>query len=314
MLAVFSNIMSVFAITFLGFTAVKLRWLPRESSQYFSKLMLDICSPCLIIYAMSQQEFSASTVTIVKQAMVMMLIVLTVSTVLAVPTVKILGVPKPNRGVYRDLLVLTNNGFMGYPLALAVFGQKGMFIMIIANAVFTLFMYSAGVYIMIYDHHKKLKLLYILKSIISMPVIASIAGLLIFYFGVSFPPPVENFLSSVGNMTIPLSMLVIGIQLSQSSVKQVLGNRTMSATIFIRLVALPLFFFLILVKAPIDPLVFCVIVFAMAMPSAAVTVILADLHGANAKLAAEGVFLTTLFSLITIPVAGMLLTGYLQLI
>ncbi len=314
MLAVFSNIMSVFAITLLGFIAAKFRWLPRESSQYLSKLMLDICSPCLIIYTMSQQEFSTATITIVKQAMLLMLIVLTISTFLAIPTVKILGVHKPNRGVYRDLLVLTNNGFMGYPLALAVFGQRGMFVMIIANAVFTLFMYSAGVYIMIYDHHKKLSLITILKSIISIPVIASVAGLLIFYFGISFPHPVENFLSSVGNMTIPLSMLVIGIQLSQSRVMQVLGNKTMSATIFLRLVALPLFFFLILLKAPIDPLVFCVIVFAMAMPSAAVTVILADIHGANAKLAAEGVFLTTLFSLITIPVAGMLLTGYLQIV
>lgn len=311
MLSVFSNIMSVFAITLLGFAAVKLKWLPKESSQYLSKLMLDICSPCLIIYAMSQQELSPSTVSVVKQAMLLMLLVLTISAFLSIPTVKLMKVTKLNRGVYRDLLVLTNNGFMGYPLALAVFGIKGMFLMIVANAVFTVFMYSAGVYLMIYDHHKKLHFLYILKSIISTPVIASIAGLFIFYYGISFPAPLENFLNSVGGMTIPLSMLIIGIQLSQSSVRQVLGNRAMTVTIFLRLIALPLFFFLILFKAPIDPLVLCIIVFAMAMPSAAVTVILADIHGANAKLAAEGVFLTTLFSLITIPVVGMLLTGYL---
>lgn len=311
MFSVFSNIMSVFAITLLGFAAVKLRWLPKESSQYFSKLMLDICSPCLIIYAMSQQELTPSTISIVKQVMLLMLLVLTISTFLAIPTVKLMKVTKTNRGVYRNLLILTNNGFMGYPLALAVFGIKGMFLMIIANAVFTVFMYSAGVYILIYDHHKKLNFLYILRSIISTPVIASIAGLFIFYFGISFPAPVNNFLNSVGGMTIPLSMLVIGIQLSQSSVRQVLGNRTMAVTIFLRLVVLPFFFFLILFKAPIDPLVFCIIVFAMAMPSAAATVILADIHGANAKLAAEGVFLTTLFSLLTIPIIGMLLTGYL---
>jgi len=314
MLSVFLNIMSVFAITSLGFTAVKFKWLPIESSQYFSKLMIDICSPCLIIYAMSQQELSPSTVSIVKQAMLLMLVVLVISTVLAIIIVKFMKVPKLNRGIYRDLLILTNNGFMGYPLALAVFGEKGMFLMIIANAVFTLFMYSAGVYIMIYDHHKKMNFLYILRSIISPPVIASIAGLFIFYCGISFPAPLENFLDSVGGMTIPLSMLVIGIQLSQSSIRQVMGNRTMSVTIFMRLVALPLLFFLILFKVPIDPMVLCIIVFAMAMPSAAVNVMLADLHGADAKLAAEGVFLTTLFSLITIPVAGMLLTGYLQML
>jgi hypothetical protein len=75
----------------------------------------------------------------------------------------------------------------------------------------------------------------------------------------------------------------------------------------LKLVLYPILFFGLLVWLPIQPLVLCIVVFAMAMPSAAVIPVLAEMYHANAKLAAQAVFITTMFSVITIPIIGILL-------
>ncbi|MBR0597565.1 AEC family transporter [Sinanaerobacter chloroacetimidivorans] len=311
MFMIFINILSVFSITLIGFVANKIKWLPLESSKYLSQILVNISSPCLVIYSMSQQDLTSDSLASVKQVMLLMLLMLVAGSILSVPIVKIMKVEKNDQGVYRTLLALTNNGFMGYPLALAVFGQAGLFLMIVANAIFCIYLYSVGLLLMLYDREEKMNAKDTLKSIFSIPVISCVIGLLIFIFGIEFSPVLENFLNTVGSMTIPLSMLIIGIQLAGSSIREVLQNRKLFLATILKLTVMPGILFLIFMSFHFIPLVFCVVVFAMAMPSAAVIVVLADIHGANSRLAAEGVFLTTLFSLISIPFIAILLTMYL---
>ena len=77
----------------------------------------------------------------------------------------------------------------------------------------------------------------------------------------------------------------------------------------LRLVAVPAFLFLLFLFLPLEPMALITVIFAMSMPMAAASVVLAELYGANARLAAEAVFLTTLLSLATLPVAALLLTA-----
>jgi predicted permease len=307
LILIFAKIFSVFSISLIGYAANKIKWLPAESTRYLSLLLVNIASPCLVLYSMSQQELNRETVTSVIQAAGLMMLALTAATLIAFFAVRIMKTPAADRGVYRTALVLTNCGFMGYPLVLAVFGDKGLFLTIIANSVFTIFTYSAGVLMLISGREEKLTLKAALKSILSAPVVASVVGLLIFVFGIPLPDLLVNFLDTVGGITIPLSMIIIGIQLAESKVKEVLGNRHIYEMIVLRLIVLPAALFVLFMWLPVNTLVFCIVIFIMAMPSAAVTPVLSEIYGVNAKLAAQIVFITTMCSLVSIPVVAMIL-------
>ena len=311
MLLIFAKILSVFSISLIGYAANKIKWLPIESTRPLSMLLVNISSPCLILYSMSQQELNESTVVSVTQVAVLTLLAFLAVTILSLLTVKIMEVPATDRGVYRALLVMTNNGFMGYPLALAVFGEKGLFLMIIANSISTIYYYSVGVVLLMSGREERLDLKTALKSIVSIPVIASLIGFMIFIFGIPIPELLADFLNTVGVMTIPLSMLVIGIQLAESKAREVLSNHHLYSTIIIKLIVFPAIVWGIFTLLPFTPFVLCIAVFSTALPSAAVIPVLAEIYDTNTKLAAQAVFITTMFSLITIPIWGIVLNLFL---
>lgn len=306
MFLIFAKILSVFSISLFGYIGNKLKWFPEESTKYFSLLLVNITSPCLVIYSMSQEELTGETLSSVVQTAGLMLLALIIATIISIVCVKLMRTPMADRGVYRFLLVLTNCGFMGFPLALAVFGKKGLFLMIIANAVFTFYAYSAGVIMLIYGSENGLTVKTAAKSLVSIPVVTSVIGILIFVFGIPLPSLLESFLDMVGDITVPLSMIIIGIQLAESKAMEILTNRYLFETIILKLIIIPAALFGIFMWLPVSPFVLCIVVFAMAMPSAAISPVLSELYDTNARLAAQGVFITTLFSLISIPVTALL--------
>jgi predicted permease len=260
---------------------------------------------------MSRQVLTKDTFASVTQSAGLMLLAMTVSALISIAVVKMMKVPQSDRGVYRMLLTFTNNGFMGYPLSLAVFGEDGLFLMIIANAIFMIYLYSVGIILLIYDKDGKMDIKSAMKSILSIPFITSAIGLLMFFFGIHLPFLVENFLKTIGDMTIPLSMLIIGIQLTESRVRDVLTNKYLYITMLLKLIVMPVLLFGLFVWLPFNSLAFCIVIFAMTLPSAAVIPVLSDLYGTNTKVASQGVFLTTMLSMITIPIYALLLTLYL---
>lgn len=311
MLIIFAKILSVFGITFIGYGANKIKWLPIESTKYLSLILVNIASPCLVVYSMSRQVLTEDTFASVTQSAGLMLLAMTVTALIAIAVVKWMKVPQSDRGVYRLLLTFTNNGFMGYPLSLAIFGEDGLFLMIIANAVFMIYLYSVGVIILIYDKDGKIDLKSAMKSIVSIPFLTSVIGLLMFFLGIHLPSLVDNFLKTIGDMTIPLSMIIIGIQLAESRIRDVLTNKHLYITMILKLIVLPALLFGIFMWLPFNTLAFCIVIFAMTLPSAAVIPVLSDIYGTNTKIASQGVFLTTMLSMISIPIYALLLTLYL---
>jgi predicted permease len=274
-------------------------------------LLINISSPCLVVYSLSQQELNRDSISSVVQTALLMLLALTAASALGYLFVKVLKMPAEDRGLYQAAQALTNCGFMGFPLALAVFGDKGLFLMIIANAVFTIFTYSAGVLMLISGKEERLTLKTAMRSILSIPVVSSIVGLVIFAFGIPLPSLLVDFLETVGNITIPLSMIIIGIQLAESRVGEVLTNRHIYEMIVLKLAVIPAALFVVFMWLPVNRFALCIVIFAMSMPTAAVTPVLAEIHGVNAKLAAQIVFITTMCSLITIPICGIILYNFL---
>lgn len=302
----------MFLIIFIGAFAYKLNWLPKESEKYLTTLMINIAAPCLVFYSMQAQDRTEVMAGKAVQSFLFMTAVMLGCSLIAIFIVKLLRAPKGDRGIYRLMIVFTNCGFMGYPLAEAVFGDEGLFLAIIANMAFNIVIFSAGALLLIYDQETTGTLKDTLKKILSIPLVSCTMGLFIFFLGIKFPPLIADTCEILGNMTAPLAMLLVGIQLSQSKVSKIIKNKRLLLVTVIRLVMVPAALFLGLQWVPVDPLVFCVVVFAMSMPAAAYISVLAVRYDSNKILAAEGIFLSTMFSLFTIPVVGMVLNLYLM--
>jgi predicted permease len=160
------------------------------------------------------------------------------------------------------------------------------------------------------------------KQFINVPVIASFVGLAIFFFRIPLPNFLDSSISIAGDMMTPLCMMVIGIQLTQSTVGSIIKNFRLVTASFVKIILLPLLVFVILLPFGIingangpllDPLIIAIIVLNAMMPTAAITVAVSEMYGSNVKLASEGAFLTTLFSIATIPLAAALVNHLLGL-
>jgi predicted permease len=314
---VFSRVAGVFAMVLIGFVANKLGWLPSESSKYLSKIVVNIAAPCAVLHSMSTQRMSSGAAGLMLELIALSFGLYFISWLCSLLAVALLRVKKEDRGVYGCFLTFSNNGFVGFPIVLAVFGATGLFYIVISNIAGIVLLYTLGIAMIkkdaaVISNRKAPKESFVsrLKAVFDVPLDAALISFAIFLLQVPVHEDLQDMLSSVGSMMAPLSMIIIGIQLAQSSFRDVALNPRLIVISAFRLAIIPFLAFLVLKLFNIDSLVRCVLILSSAMPCAALPVVFAQEYGANAKLAAEGTFLSTMFSMAGLPVACILLTLY----
>jgi len=207
-------------------------------------------------------------------------------------------------GVYQYIIIFSNVGFMGYPVIKAVLGKEAIFFTAIFNLPFNFFVFTVGTYLL--NKHNS-EYTFSIKSIISPPIIGVLTGLSLFLLRIKLPLPIFNTLDMLGGITTPLSMIVIGGLLAASPIKETFINKKLYLVSFIRLLVVPSVVYLLLSLYIKNPLLLGVPVVISAMPAASNTAIMAKSYDANDQLASQAVFLTTLISIITIPIVSALL-------
>jgi predicted permease len=344
------KVIGVFIIVFIGFLACKLGWLPVKSAIYLSKIVLFIACPCVLFLAIARQTYSMENIHT-------MLLLLAVSAVLYVLSYligflfcRIFRVPREDAAMYVNFSAVPNNGFIGIPVSLALFGQPILFMIALMNMVQAFSLYSFGTYLLRSNARKaarancgsdaecgekggrgdaeqdagstvakpvaRMDIKQILKDFFIPPVLGGIAGMVFYLFRIPVPGGVADVLEAVGSMMTPLCMMFIGIQLTESSPRRLFANKRLIAAALFRLVLIPALFFVILLPLwngslpiRIDALFLCAVMINFMTPIGAALPPLAEMYGSNAKLASEGVFLSTLLSMITIPVASIFLVA-----
>ncbi|MBQ9931885.1 MAG: AEC family transporter [Firmicutes bacterium] len=302
MAVVFEKIISIFVIILVGFVASRLGWLPAASGKYISKMLLNICMPCFIVYSMSQQSLDRDMGINIVVFCVLVLILFSFGLLAGLGTGKLLGLPKRDWGLYGFSLAYTNNGFLGYPVAYAAFGDEGLFFMILGGLMINLHNFSLGIMTVNYGGDTKISAKDRLKRFLNMPVIASVLGMVILLAEVEIPEAPTSILSMIGNVTIPLSMIFLGIQLAQGNFREMAGTKKNFVIVVLRLAVIPAIVFVICRLIGFYPMVTTILTLTAGMPVAVTAPILAEEYGRNTKLASQCVFLTTLFSLVSLPV------------
>lgn len=137
-------------------------------------------------------------------------------------------------------------------------------------------------------------------------------AMLLYLCNVQLPPLIRESVSSVGSVTTPLAMLIIGSSLANQPIGELVKERGVLPFAALRLIALPLVSLLIGRLLIRDNMLLCVLVLASAMPVASNVVTLRKEAGGDDACITKGVFLTTLLSVVTIPLVSVLL-GWLGL-
>ncbi|MFO7819393.1 MAG: AEC family transporter [Halanaerobacter sp.] len=303
---IFNQTLILFFLLMIGFIIRRLEIVDRHLNDNLTNLIIYVTLPALIINSMDY-EFSLERLNQLGVVLVGSVFIFFIMIAVSWLVSSRLTQEGKERSIYRFILIFANVGFMGYPVVEVIFGQQGVFLATVYNLVFNLFIWTLGVLIMCNSQEgEKAKI--DLSHLVNPGIISIGIGFLIFLFSLELPSSISHTLHLLGETTTPLAMIVVGNILAQVKIREIFSNLKLWLVTGVRLVLLPLLVLAILQGVTLlipgfsfSPLLLGVLVVLTGMPAVANTAIFAQKFGSDEALASEGVFLTTLLSLVTIP-------------
>ncbi|MDR3210026.1 MAG: AEC family transporter [Oscillospiraceae bacterium] len=287
------QVLTLFLLISVGFALKKLKKLSRESMSHLTFLLLYVVSPCLIVRAMEQAESNAIREFLYTG--VGCLVYFAVGVAVGLLFYRKLGADK--RAVLRFASVYPNNGFMGYPLVLGVFGAAGAVSATAFLIVVAVIQWTHGVTLMGGRENASLR-----HALVNPGTLAFAAGAVLFATRVTLPPQIDGAVSFFADVNTPLAMVIIGAQMADANLKALLRAPALYFSAFLKLLALPALAALILYPLHMPPIAYCVSVVLAATPTAGMTSMFAERFRRDTATAAQAVSLTTLFSIVTLPI------------
>lgn len=312
MITIFSKITAIFILMAVGFALNKTKFIPSSVIPHLVTLLVWITTPCTIYVSITTRVYDPSILRSTVEMLVLSVLYFCFTLILGyLLCKKMFNVPGDDLGVYMASFSGINNGFMGFPVTQAIFGQHLFYYMVISNIILNIYIYSVcPLIINMGDKSHKFNAKSLTKTLANPSTIVCFVSMVMLVNGWQLPDILFESVDMIGQITIPLSMLVVGMQLAQSNVSKVLKNYRLVAISFLKVALVPALMFLLVNWLPIAWEVKVITVFGAAFPCAVVVSAIVLLEKKNSVLAAEMVALTTLMSVVTIPVVAFLLTAY----
>jgi len=299
---IFNQVLILFFIMVIGFIAKKCNIINGTVSKKLSELLLKITSPLLVISSF-QMEFTSE---ILKNVLIVFAFSMAAH-VVSILLGKVLFARSggEEKKVMRFSAVYSNCAFMGFPLLESVFGKSGVLYGSVYVAAFNIFLWTNGV--MIFSGNEKIDKKTIKKVLLNPGIVSVVIGIILFIFSIKLPGPAAEAIELVGSMTAPLSMLIIGATIADCEFKKLFNGWELYYTAAVRLILIPLLAFGVLKLLGMSDMLLQVCVLLVAMPVAATTAIFAELYDSDSIFASKVVVLSTLASIVTIPLLMLLM-------
>ena len=312
MLLIFSKVLVVFIYIGVGFIANRLKVLPEESVKHFISLVMGITVPCLMISSITGQEINGSmyrnTILVLALSAVIYIVTAVLTTFISdrVFTDK----EQQDRNVLASAMTGCNSGFMGLPIASAVFGELVFYYLAIQTIVNNTYLFVVSLSQL---HHREGRkssksLREKLRPLVNPTSIATVVAAIMLFAGLHLPEYIMGIIGPLGDATIPLSMILVGVQLGGTDFGRLLSDKDLLITSAVKLILMPAIALLILIPFPVDPVVKLTSLLAVCFPSAVIGVAVAAQEEKNSLLMAEAVAVSTLLSIITLPVWIMIIS------
>lgn len=295
----FEVMITLFVIVVVGYAAGKLGYMGGDFDRKLSSLVINWTCPALILS-------SSMTGDLPDRQYILPLLGISVLTYVVLTALawgfsRLLTKRIEHRGILSFAMVFGNVGFMGYPVVASIFGHQAVFYAAVLNVVNTFAVFTIGT-MMITGGEGSDRERFNKKVLYSTPMLSAYLSMLIVALGIDYIPGyVSQPLTMIGNITVPAALLIIGSSMSQLPFRALLGTPVVYATTLLRLAVLPLGVHFLCRALGFDPFVTNINTVVIAMPVATYGTILCLKYGRDTTLIAELTFITTLLSMLTIP-------------
>lgn len=296
-----TQVLELFILIAIGFVCGKTKMLNEKAVKSITDIVLYIVSPCVIINNFIRPfDMAMLSGLLTAAAAAMCIHIVTIVIAMLVFHDK---VPEKNR-VYRFALIFSNCGYMSLPMQQAILGSDGVFFGAVYIVIFNIVMWTFGVWLSSGDK----KDLSAKKIILNPCIIGMAVGLVIFLLSIPLPELIVKPIGFMADLNTPLPMMIVGYYLSQSKISDAFKDGKGFICVLFRLVVVPVLAFGGMMLCGIRGTVLITCVIAASAPAAAATTMFAAKFDNDAKLSVRLVTLSTLLSVITMP----LIVGFAQ--
>ena len=299
------QVVVLFLLIATGTVAVKTGVLKPENKQALSNLLVYLVVPAMIINSY-RMEFSAEILRNLLAAFGMSVLAICIGTVI---TLVLTARRKDSRApIFRFATVFSNAAYMGFPLISALFGAEGMLYASAYVTVFNILLWTMGYGMVSGSANAK----DVARNLLRTPVFyALVAGLAIYFFQIPIPRLIAQPIELLAGMNTPLSMLITGMLLAASDLRAIVSDLHIWKLAAVRMLLIPavclgVFTLLGLVHLGMSAQV---VLLLECCPAAAITSVFAVQFHHDESYAAGSVVLTTLLSIVILPLCALLLTA-----
>lgn len=294
----FKQMLVLLLVMLVGFAAAKTGMMDEASNKKISGIVANIANPAMIISGGIDSDI---TITEFLKIFLLATIIFLILILLSYVVTSFLHVSVDKAGMYRCMFSFSNIGFMGFPLVQAMYGNKAVLYASIFVLPFNVLIYTFG--IIQVGNVKKFSI----RKIFNSGVIACICALLITVLRISIPGIIQSTLSYLSDLTSPLSMMVIGASFVSIKVKDLISDIRLDVFIVLKMLVVPIIGIIILKMAGINGMLLGVCMVVLATPVASLSAILAQQYDGDYLTATKGIALSTICSVITMPIVSLLL-------
>lgn len=212
--------------------------------------------------------------------------------------------PKGSKGVYQCMLMLANTAFMGYPVIQALYGDASIFYTTIFNFGYNVLFYSYASFLIDKDAGATSK--FEPRRLLSAGLVTGVLSICIYFAGIELPDIILEPASFIGGVTTPLSMLIIGSNMSSYSIKDIFGEWRVYVITFLRLLVIPLMTAFYLSLLTDNTTLICMASMTVGMPVGSMVAMAGSKYESTARISNISVVMSTLCSMITIPLLAVI--------
>lgn len=295
----------IFLLIMVGYFLSRKGIVHQDGSRLLSTLIVNVFNPALIVSGVLGEE-KVGTIQDIIQVSILSVIIYVALIVLGILFPKIARVPMDMRTMFNIMIMFSNIGFMGIPVLNGIYGKEAILYITIFIIPFNILVYTYGIFLVTKNMEGR-KEKFQIKKIFNIGVIACFAAILIFATGIKLPDFAVASIDYLGVVTTPLSMIAIGISLGQTKLKAVFSDIHLYKLAVLKLLLIPVVTAFILKPFVVNEVVLGVTVLLAGMPIANITALLASEYNLDIDLPTRGIVLTTLLSLVTLPIVFLFL-------
>ena len=288
---------------FVGFMLAARHWFGSETRIMLPRLITQIALPPFLMYTI-MHSFHRNDLLMLAKGALLPLCSVVLTFALAVIIAKFARIKRQHFGLFCASVSNSNTIFVGIPVNLALFGENSVPYVLLYYAASTVFFWTVGQYSItcdITDSKCCIPLHTRLLQMFSPPLMGFMTGVGLTLLGIELPEFLQNVARSLGNLTTPLAMIFIGISIYDMGLRSIRISKDMALLVVGRMVLGPLVMSGFLLFFTVPPLMAKVFIIQASLPVMAQAAILSAHYHTDPEFGAQAVSLTTLLSMITIP-------------